>query len=195
MDELIKTLFISWYDSHACVCMSAMWLVLHVTIVTIKTQRSLPHRAHIHCLVFINVQQAPVSVSWVSFFPHKVIQVHSFTSYTLPCQSPFCQAATLLSPLAQQQYGTKTGRKVHLLLPYHQHPPLTSLANEQNRRHHFQISPRILQLKLKIKLPARRVLHYLGALSSEANTQAIRFKSSFELLSVILEAVKAFQPG
>ena len=42
---------------------------------------------------------------WESFFPHGGIQWHTFASYTLPCQIPFCQTAPLLSSATQQQNG------------------------------------------------------------------------------------------
>ena len=37
------------------------------------------------------------------FFPHGGIQLHIFASYALPCQTPFCQTAPLLSSVAWQQ--------------------------------------------------------------------------------------------
>ena len=45
MDELIKTLFISWCDS--CAWLSRMWLVFHVTVTTAEMYHSLPHCAYI----------------------------------------------------------------------------------------------------------------------------------------------------
>ena len=44
---------------------------------------------------------------WVQFFPHKVIQFHTFSSYTLPCQMLFCQTAPLLPSVSQQQNVTE----------------------------------------------------------------------------------------
>jgi hypothetical protein len=40
---------------------------------------------------------------WVQFFLHGEIQLQTFASYTLPCQMPFCQIASLLSSVTRQQ--------------------------------------------------------------------------------------------
>jgi len=40
---------------------------------------------------------------WVPFFPHGGIQFYTFTSYALPCQTPFCQTAPLLPSVTWQQ--------------------------------------------------------------------------------------------
>ena len=40
---------------------------------------------------------------WLQFFPHGGTQWHTFASYTLVCQTPFCQTAPLLPPVTQQQ--------------------------------------------------------------------------------------------
>ena len=39
----------------------------------------------------------------VQFFLHGGIQFHTFASYTLPCQTPFCQTAPLLPSVPWQQ--------------------------------------------------------------------------------------------
>jgi len=39
------------------------------------------------------------------------IQLHSFVSYALPCQTPFCQTAPLLSSVARQQNFTEYCRE------------------------------------------------------------------------------------
>jgi len=39
----------------------------------------------------------------VPFFLHGGIQLHTFASYTLPCQTSFCQTALLLPSVTQQQ--------------------------------------------------------------------------------------------
>ena len=46
-DELIKTLFISWFDS--CSWPSGTWLVLHVAVATAETRHPPPHCANIYC--------------------------------------------------------------------------------------------------------------------------------------------------
>jgi hypothetical protein len=38
-----------------------------------------------------------------AIFLHGGIQLHTFASYALPCQTQFCQTARLLSSVAQQQ--------------------------------------------------------------------------------------------
>ena len=40
-------------------------------------------------------------------FPHERIQWHTCASYTLPCQTPFCQSAPPLQFLTQQQNSTE----------------------------------------------------------------------------------------
>ena len=58
------------------------------------------HCAHIHYLVSINVEQAQMNVNGYNFFMHGYIKLHPFASYTLPCQTPFCQTAPLLLSVA-----------------------------------------------------------------------------------------------
>ena len=95
-DELIETLFVSWCES--CAWPSGMWLVFHVTVATAETHHPPPHCANIHCLVYVKVDEC----HWVQFFPHGGIQLHTFVSYALPCQTPFCQTAPMLSSVARQ---------------------------------------------------------------------------------------------
>jgi len=45
------------------------------------------------------------------FFLHGGIQLHTFVSYALPCQTPFCQTAPLLSSVARQQNLTEYWRE------------------------------------------------------------------------------------
>ena len=40
---------------------------------------------------------------WVQLFPHGGIQWQTFTSYALPCQTPFCQSAPLRPFVTWQQ--------------------------------------------------------------------------------------------
>ena len=62
------------------------------------------HCAHIHCSVSISVQQASMNVSGChSVFPHGGTQWHTFASFTFPCQTPFCQTASLLPSVTWQQ--------------------------------------------------------------------------------------------
>jgi hypothetical protein len=66
VDELTKTLIISWCDS--CAWLSRMWLVFHVADTTAKMRHPPPHCVNIHCLVSINVQQASMNVNVYNFF-------------------------------------------------------------------------------------------------------------------------------
>ena len=118
-DEPIETLFISWCDS--CAWPSGTWRVLHVAVAAAETRHPPPHCANIYCLVSASVGEC----HWVQFFPRGGIQLHTFASYALPCQTPFCHTAPLLSSVAWQPNITEYGGKVQSLLPYHQHPPLT----------------------------------------------------------------------
>jgi hypothetical protein len=47
----------------------------------------------------------------VEFFPQGGIQLHTFVSYALPCQTPFCQTAPLLLSVARQQNLTEYWRE------------------------------------------------------------------------------------
>jgi hypothetical protein len=64
-DELIEALFISWADS--CVGPSETWPVSHITVATAEMHHPLPHCAHIHCWVFINVEQASMNINGYNF--------------------------------------------------------------------------------------------------------------------------------
>jgi len=50
--------------------LSGTWLVFHITVASAETHHPPPHCAHIHCLVFTNVQQAPMNASGCHFFIH-----------------------------------------------------------------------------------------------------------------------------
>jgi len=65
--EMIETLFILWCDS--CTWLSGACLVLHVAVTTATTHHPLPHCAHIHCLVSIDILQVLMNVSGCLFFP------------------------------------------------------------------------------------------------------------------------------
>ena len=58
------------------------------------------------CLVSIKIQQEMMNVSRSSFFPQGTIQCHTFSSSTLPRQTPFCQNSPLLPSVTQQQNVT-----------------------------------------------------------------------------------------
>ena len=62
-----------------------------------------PHWADIYRLISIKFQQALMNVNGCHFFLHGGIQFHTFASYALPCQSPFCQTASLLPSITRQQ--------------------------------------------------------------------------------------------
>ena len=83
-----------------------MRLVFHIAVTIAETHHSPPPYAHIQCLVSINVQQASIKCQWVQFFPHRAIWWHTFASSALPCQTPFCQSATLLPSVTWQQNVT-----------------------------------------------------------------------------------------
>ena len=73
--------------------------------------------------------QCSASISecqWMQFLPRGGTHRHTFASYTLPCQTPFCQTSPLLPSVTQQQHG-----KVQPLLPYHQHHRIGVLLSEQ----------------------------------------------------------------
>jgi len=76
-------------------------------VATAETSYSLPQCANILCYVTMNIQQASVNVSGYHFIPYIGIHWHTFASYTLPCQMPFCQTALLLPSVAWQQNLTE----------------------------------------------------------------------------------------
>ena len=83
---------------------------------------------------------------WVPFVPRGGIQWHTFASYALPCQTPFCHAAPLLPSLTQQQHVMKYWQKV-LSLSLYCHTTNIHLRHcgptQYNRRHYFQRSHHI----------------------------------------------------
>jgi len=74
-----------------------------VTATTAGTHHPPPHCAHTHCLVSINIQEASRNANGHNFFLHGGIQWHTFVSYTLPCEAPFCPTALLLPSVVRQQ--------------------------------------------------------------------------------------------
>jgi len=59
-------------------------------VMTPGTYHPPPHCAHIHCLLFINIQQALRNVNECHFLLCGGVQWYTFASYTFPCQMPFC---------------------------------------------------------------------------------------------------------
>ena len=137
MDELIKTLFILWCDN--CAWPSGMWLVFCITVATSETHHPLPHCAHIHCLVSINIQQASTKVNEFHFFPHGGIKVHTFALWGFPGQMPFHHTAPLLPSVTWQQNVTEYWWEgsTSTAIP----PTSTSDTMGQHRRHYFWSSP------------------------------------------------------
>ena len=77
ISNILKLIFISIHSLliHALIswCVSCAWqfqmcLIFLVTVDTAGTHLSLPHCAHIHCWVSINVQQVSMDVSGCYFF-------------------------------------------------------------------------------------------------------------------------------
>ena len=75
--------------SHCCHC---CWNVLPTTSLC-----SHPLFGLYKCSARVNECQ------WVHFLPHEEIQRYTFASYVLPCRMPFCQTASLLPSVTQQQ--------------------------------------------------------------------------------------------
>ena len=98
-EDLIETLFISWYDSSAW--QSGTWPVFHNTVTTGGTHHPLPHCAQIHRLDSINIKQASMNVSGCNFSLMEGFN-YTFSSYTLQCQTSICHTAPLLSSITQQ---------------------------------------------------------------------------------------------
>ena len=67
----------------------------------------LPHHAHIHCLLTINIQQALINGSGCHFLLHGGIQRHAFALHAFPYQTPLCQTTSLLPSVTQQQNVTE----------------------------------------------------------------------------------------
>ena len=96
-DELIKMLFISWYES--CSWPSKTRLLFYITVTTAEMHHPPPHcgEAHIHCSVF---GLASISeYQWLPIFSHGGIKWHT----ALPCQMRLCQNVPLLLLVTQQQ--------------------------------------------------------------------------------------------
>ena len=82
------TVWISWslfvLGCDTFVWLSGMWPAFHMAIITAETHLPPPHCAHSHCLVSRNIQQTSKNVSGCCFFH---IQLYTFSSYALPCQT------------------------------------------------------------------------------------------------------------
>jgi len=73
-----------------------------------------------------------MNVNRYHFFPHGGIHLHTFASCTLPCQTPVCQTAPLLPPIAWQRKVIEYWRKgsTSAAIP----PPSTSDVMSQNNK-------------------------------------------------------------
>ena len=68
-----------------------IWNVACLSSTVTVAETHHPQLTVLHCLVFIDIQQASMNVGGCNFF-----QFHTFASYVLPCQMIFCQTAPLL---------------------------------------------------------------------------------------------------
>ena len=79
------------------------WRWPSATVTTAETHHPSPHCAHIHSVVFINIQQTSMNVNGCNSS-----HMEEFSSqplpHALPCQTPFCQTAPLLPPVTWQQH-------------------------------------------------------------------------------------------
>ena len=97
-DELIVTFIILQCDS--CAWPSGMWPVFHVAVTSSEMHHLVPHCAHIHCLVFINIQQwmsvGTIFSTWRNSIPHLCF-THISMSNTIVWDHPsaaICHAVT-----------------------------------------------------------------------------------------------------
>ena len=133
IDELIKTLFISWCDS--CVWPSGMWFIFHVTVATPEM-----HYHHltvltstVSCVCFPRSPYTFSKSRWMSVSATVSAWGNSMTQL---CFIPNSMPDTILSDCptaaichtATKYNGVLTGVKVQPLLPYH-HLPMLSWAN------------------------------------------------------------------
>lgn len=91
------------------------WLDTDISVATAETHYLRLNSVHIHCLVFVSVQQALMNDNGC-ISPRAGNKWHFFDSYALSCQTPFCQIAIC--------HKTKK-----TLLTYHQHLLLMSWVN------------------------------------------------------------------
>jgi len=90
----------------------AMSKSLHATLIKASTRRgdllflSPLLKPKTYCFtVLTSTVWSPQTLSNIDgcdFFPHEGIQLYTFSSYTLPCQTPFCQTTPLLLSVAWQ---------------------------------------------------------------------------------------------
>jgi len=101
-----------------------MWPVFQITA---EMHHPLPHHAHMHHLISINVQQTSTSISGCNLFYME--EFHTFASYTLPNQVLFCQTTPLPPFVAEQQHGQNVVRNLY----YHTTNICFSLMSQHNK--------------------------------------------------------------
>jgi len=98
-------------------------LVFHSSVAAVEMHYPSPRCSHIHHLVSINIQQVWTIIKRMPFFPH----IEEF-SYMPLFHLHFCVRCHFarLPLCCHFSYKNSMSGKVQLLLPYHQHLPLTS---------------------------------------------------------------------
>jgi len=91
VDELIKTFFILWCDSCAWPSGSGLSFTL---------LSPLPHCAHIHCLISINIQQVPIGA--IFFCMEEFNDTFASMHFNVRCHS------VTLPPCCHLSHGNKT---------------------------------------------------------------------------------------
>lgn len=110
---IYKTLFFNIVTTISCAFSPAMEKRLHATLIKVYTSGDDPLSPLLkhttRCLtVLTSTVWSPEMFSASEYqqaqlFPRRGIQWHAFTSWALPCQTPFCQTTPLLLSLKQQQ--------------------------------------------------------------------------------------------
>ena len=117
----------SLHEAFVKICSSRGTLSLFATA---EMHRPLPHCAHIHCLVSINIQQVLWMLmganfsTWKNSVSHRC-SIHTSMSDTILSDCP----SAAIRHTATTWNGTLVGILVQLQLPYHKHLPLTWWAN------------------------------------------------------------------
>jgi len=98
------------------------WFVIHVAVTKAETHHSLPHCAHIHYFVPINIHQDSMNINGFNFFYMEefsdVLLLHTYFHVR-------CHFVKLHSSKMQQN----PGKQIQPLMPYHQYSVLTQCAN------------------------------------------------------------------
>lgn len=105
--------------------------MFHVSVTTVETHHPLPHCAHIHCLVSINIQQASMNTNGCQFFHMIEFSGTSLLHVHFHVRCHFVRLSLCYHLFHGNKIEQNISGKVQPLLPNRQYPPTEIMSQHK----------------------------------------------------------------